>query len=376
MKWIEKLLDTLKLDDTNTKVSEFSQNTCQIPFARNNEKEFLRTIKKYWETSDYNSQLINYRHPTLSELKEYAKADVLSCFTKSRTNEKLSDFRLSQLEITNWHIFFNELLHDKYIRYANSKEILSSYLLKDLKIIADSLGVKKSGRKADLVQRIYESVSENELDDILSDEILFIIDEKGKDYLKINNDLAMLRPHASLGISLSEFIDNRFIQGRKRNFYDTMFQALSNQKRYYGNIKNYGMMSMVCLHIYDIMFEEYEHTEHNVPIDVLLLNYIEHLYLQTCLIYEAKSLSEGIMPYANNITYMSMPRIKTNLTKFSEYKKLLNFKAVFANKPPSFLTKGEFIKYIEEYFCSSMFDYSKWDDILRSRFSKYVNLLT
>ncbi len=356
MNWIEKLLDILKIDDSIDIVKE---------------KDFFRFIKKYWETSACGVELFPCRNPGLHELNEYAKADVLSCFMKPRTNEKLSDFRLSQLEITNWHIFFNELLHDGYIRYANSKEILSSYLLKDLKIIADSLGVKKSGRKAELVQRICESISKNELDDMLSGEIRFIIDEKGKEYLKINNDLAMLRAHTILDVSLSEFMDNRFIQGRKRNFYDTMFQALSNQKRYYSFIKNYSAMSLTCLHIYEIMSEEYRKTEHSVPIDVLLLNCIEHLYIDTCLPWQAKHLSEGIVPHVDCIF---MPRIKTDLSDFYEYKELINFNVVFANKPPSFLKKEDFISFVNNFFETSIFDYSKWDELLRNNFKKYLKL--
>lgn len=166
-------------------------------------------------------------------------------------------------------------------------------------------------------------------------------------------------------------MDNRFIQGRKREFYDTMFQSLSNQKSYYSSIKNYGAMSITCLHIYEIMSEEYRKTEHNVPIDVLLLNYIEHLYIDTCFTWEAKHLSEGIVPHVDCIY---MPRIKADLSDFFEYKGIINFNVVFANKPPSFLKKEDFISFINSFFETSIFDYTKWDNLLRNNFKEYTKL--
>lgn len=337
----------------------------------------LLAIKKYWSTFSYDRSLMNYRQPSASEMKEYAKANVISAFETARSNDNFSVFFLGQINVTNWYVFFDELLRNGYIRRANSKEILASYTLKDLKIIAESIGTKKTGRKADLIERICESVPSNELNDMMDmmdEEILFIASEKGRQYLSLNNDFAMLRRHAICQVSLSEYIDNRFIGGVKRNFYDTMFQALSTQKRYYSMNKNYSSMSLVCLHIYNIMLEEYERTERNVPIDVMLLNYMEHLYLKTCLVYEAESLSEGVRPYYNNILYIHMPHINVSLSKFNDCKDLINFKAVFSDKPPSFLGKECFIAFITEFFNTSMFNYSKWDEILQDNFQKYMKL--
>lgn len=125
-------------------------------------------------------------------------------------------------------------------------------------------------------------------------------------------------------------------------------------------------MSIVCLHIYDIMFEEYQQTNHNVPIDILLENYITYLYLCTCLINETTILSQGIISYTC-IEHILMPRINASLANFQEFQKFINYNAVFVNKPPSFLKQ-------EDFFNTSMLDYSKWDKLLQDNFTKYLKL--
>ena len=333
------------------------------------------SIKKYWDVNCYDNQFANYnyRSATMNELREYAKADVLSCFVKPRSNDSFSDFHLSQISITNWYVFFDELFADGYIRRTNSKETLSFYTVNDLKVIADSIGIKKTGKKPELIQRICESISIIELEELLENNYLFIISEKGKHYLSTQDDLVMLRSHITSGVSLPEFIDNRFVKGVKRNFYNTMFHALCNQKQFYYSNKNFKMMSIVCLHIYDIMFEEYQQTNHNVPIDILLENYITYLYLCTCLINETTILSQGIISYTC-IEHILMPRINASLANFQEFQKFINYNAVFVNKPPSFLKQEDFFSFIEDFFNTSMLDYSKWDKLLQDNFTKYLKL--
>lgn len=340
-----------------------------------NTQDLLHSIKKYWDVNCCNNQFANYdyRSATMDELRDYAKADILSCFVKPRNNDSFSDFRLSQIGVTNWYVFFDELFTDGYIRHTDSKETLSSYTVKDLKIVADSIGIKKTGKKAELIQRVCESISITELEEILENNYLFIISEKGKHYLSTQDDLVMLRSHITSGVSLPEFIDNRFVKGIKRNFYNTMFRALCDQKNFYYSNKNFSMMSIVCLHIYDIMFEEWKQTSHNVPIDILLENYMTYLYLCTCLINETTSLSQGLISYTC-IEHILMPRINASLANFLEFKEFINYRAVFVNKPPSFLKKEEFISFIEEFFNTSMLDYSKWDKLLQDHFTKYLKL--
>lgn len=331
-------------------------------------------IKKFWESHGNNYAIRNYRSPSYKEIMEYATADILSCFEKPRNNESFSDFRLSRLNITNWYRFFEKLLSLGYIREADASETLGSYTLKELKIIADSIGIKKSGKKSELIERICNSLSKKELIQITQDENLFIISEKGKNYLSYHSDLALLSFHSAFDVSIAEFNDKRFVGGRKRNFYDTMFQVLNEQKFFYQRHENFNTVSIICLRIYEIMVEEFERSEHNVPIDVMLTNYMECLYLHICFPWEAQEIADGGSLY--NISCISLPTIKPSLEKFQDYKSLINFNAVFYNKPPGFMTKDNFIDMINEFFDTPMFDYSKWNNLLQSNFKKYMKLFS
>lgn len=369
MNIFDALLDKFKLE--STREIENSQVEHQKPENSINGTTLPITIKRYWISCKPDHRLRNYREPSYDEMAEFAKADVLSCFEKPRNNESLSDFHLGKIGVTNWYNFFDVLFYSGYLRKATISESLNSCTLKELKILADSIGVKKSGKKSDLVERICAVFSENDLNKIIPED-LFIISEKGKEYLNAQEDLVLLSTHAIFDVSLSEFNDKRFIGNRKRNFYDTMFQVLNEQKYFYEINKNYLALTVVCFRIYDIMVEEFECTEHNVPIDILLTNYIEYLYLCTCLPSEARNLVEDISVY--DVSHISLPTIKTNLAKFQDYKSLINFNVIFANKPPSFMTKKEFINMINEIFDTPLFDCSKWNKILQNNFKKYMFL--
>ena len=337
MNIIEKFLDLLKLESTremerakkdfpndfvcDRQAVDQANPDFQENFSNKSNALTLLSIKKFWKTHEQNYINRMYRRASANEIEEYAKADVISCFEKPRNNESLSDFRLSQIGITNWYRFFDKLFYSGYLREATAKEVLSSYTLKELKTIAESIAVKKTGKKAELIERICASLSQEELNEIVQEENLFTISEKGREYLTYHSDLAQLRSHAVFDVSLAEFNDKRYIGGRKRNFYDTMFQVLSEQKNFYQINNNYDSMSVVCNRIYDIMLEEFERTEHHVPVDIMLLNYMEALYLAICFSWEVRNLKNGI---TCDIHCISLPTIKTSLAKFSDYKSLIN----------------------------------------------------
>lgn len=352
-------------------ITQFLDSLCLVNV--NNEKNLTLSINAYWKTHQPDHAAINYRSASASEMREYARSDVISCFKKPRNSEGLSDFHMGQIGITNWYSFFKEIYQEGYIRKATPEETLVSYALKELKIIAESIGVKKSGKKAEIVDRLCNSLSVEELKEIAQEKNLFIISKKGQEYLSYQGDLAQLRTHAIYDVSLAEFNDKRYIGNRKRNFYDTMFQVLSEQKNFYHINNNYSSMSVVCNRIYDIMLEEFERTEHHVPIDVMLLNYMEALYLHICFSWEIRNMKDGIIC---DIHYISLPTIKPSLSKFGDYKSLINYNAVFANKPPGFMTKDNFIDMINEFFDAPMFDYSKWNNLLQSNFKKYMKLFS
>lgn len=377
----DKILDYMNLNNwVDGKYHAPNKNTSHNTFSSKHfspmsVKEFnhLSVIKNYWESNPYTYASRSYREPSFAEIQEFAKAIVLSGFESARTPDSFSNNILFQLRITNWNNYFSVLFKDGYIRKANTLETLNSCTLQELKSTAEHLSIKKTGKKSELSQRIYDTLSNEQKKRILSSKNFFILTEKGTNYLLSQSDYVLLWKHKNYNISLSEFNDKRIPDGfHKRSFYDTMFQVLTERIFYYECSKSYDILSIEYLHVYEIMFEEFTKTDAAVPLDVALSYYIEYLYLMTCFPRFATFGANGI--YAHNFDYIQLPKIPTDILKLSDYKGLINFNVIFSNKPPSFLYQEEFISYVNEIFDSSMFDSQKWNQKVQARLYYYSQL--
>lgn len=372
----DKILNAFNMDNweknknNQLQRNQHSQNA-SISF---DEKQLLISIRSFWQTSTCDYYHRFYREPSFQEIQEFAKVDILSCFTKARTINNFSYSRLHQLGITNWHKYFSILLQDGYVRRANCLEILNSYTLADLKILADSFGLKKSGKKADLAQRICDSLSPDEGKDISCEEELFILTEKGREFLSYQEDYILLRRgRQKYDVSLSEFNDYRMPNGyEQRDFYDTIFQILCDRIFYYQCNKDYAILSVEHLRVFELLIDEQEHTHRNVPLDIALSHYIEYLYLLSCLPSTARYVTEGLC--LHNIKSPTLPNPHVYIYKLRTYKDYINYASIFANNPPSFFMPNEFIQYINDLFDSPIFDNEKWNQLLQNRLYNYSKL--
>ena len=370
MKIIEKLLDALNLEKMEQRRIAKAKNSAQP-----NDMELLLKIKAFWETHEYSYCSPESRQANRGEIYEYALTYALSCFAKPRHSNEMSPFHLGSIGITNWPAFFSDISQNGYIRPAAAEEVLSTYTVKELKIIADSLGIKKSGKKMDLIDEIQIFATDDMIDNITSDSDLYILADKGAEYISSREDYVLLEKHAVCDISLSEFNDHRIICGRRRNFYDTMFQALSDKAFKLNLCHCFDKLAITEMHIYNILIEEATLTEHTPHIDVAIRHYLEYLYLLLCFSRDASFLTnEGV--FYRDASGIRLPHINNNLIDFKDYFKYINYNVIFSNKPPCFLTDHEFITMVEEFLNTPIFDYDKWNLILQNRFSEYIKLFT
>lgn len=334
-------------------------------------------IFSYWSQHNYSRNNYKYyREPSFTEKSEYALIEILSCFSKgARGFDNFSPTLLSNLEITNIQSYLKKLADKKYLTRANLTETLTaSYTVKDLKIIADSLGIKKSGKKFELIQRIEEELSSQQIEQILKDNEFYVISDKGKEKLIGNEDYIPLHRYLYL-VSLAEFNDSRIPEGGRhpRNFYDNMFQILSNRKfffEYHGNFEDTGL---AALELGNLMLEEYKKTSHNVPLDVVLTNYVEYIYLCSCFCFHVNCVLEYKL-YSNNYAGYILPNPIKDIKLLSHQEPYIDYGFILPNKPPSFLTHEEFKKYIHEMLSSPNFDKQKWDAKIQNRVKEFDNI--
>ena len=378
--FFDKILDALKLE--NLFPGKYQSESILDPIADNiytciDSNQQLLLVKNYWLlNNDYIKSEITYRSTSFKEKKDFALIDILSCFSKGvRNPDNFSPIILGELGITNWNTYFNNLVKQDYLRSANINEILNAnYSLNDLKVIADSVGVSKKGKKAELAARIAPLLPAEQIGQMLNETNLYSISTKGEQVLIGNEDYILFHKYRHI-VSLAEFNDNRFPDGaHRRNFYDTMFQALSNRLFFYETNRNWGLLCITHLNIYNLLIDESKKTDHSIHYDVILNHYIEFLYLSTCFC-QLICLATKDKIFSNSLGGYALPQPDAHVYKLAAYESSVNYEVIFCNKPPSLLTNEEFKSYIHELLNAPMFDKSKWDRLLQKRVSDFYLLI-
>ena len=341
-----------------------------------NTDQLLINIKNYWQNMSCSNIDLRYRPSTISEKKDFALVDIISYFSKgARTPDTISPLLLSELGITNWNNYFYNLLKDEYLQRASIIEILlADYTMNDLKIIADSVGTKKTGKKFDLAERISHLLPPDQIIQIQTEANLYSVSEKGKQLLAMNNDYVLFHKYRHM-ISLAEFNDNRIPDGiNKRNFYDTMFQALTNRIYFFELNHNFNLLCVAHINIYNLLLQEVKKTNHKIHYDVILSHYIEFLYLSTCFC-QLICLATKNKIFSNSLGEYVLPQPDAYIYKLADYESTINYELIFCNKPPSLLTNQEFKSYVHELLNEPMFDNGKWNSLLQKRVRDFYKLL-
>ena len=153
-----------------------------------------------------------------------------------------------------------------FIREATAKESLSQLKVSELKSILSELGLKTTGKKDELLKRIKESASEEDLSSRILDR-RYALTEAGEKELQVNQYVPYMHSHKYYDISMtrmcilvnkhsnmlyrdllwSEFnrLLGEYIQsgniGLYRNTRYNMFQFLMEEKRYSSAFENLAM---------------------------------------------------------------------------------------------------------------------------------------
>lgn len=375
MTFMRKILDALNMENWNANNSTGEKKYFN-PNSEDNYETYVSKIKDYWLKTNCASTDIRYRTTSFKEKQKFALIDVLSSFSTGAKNpDDFSTHILSEIGITNWNHYFKTLLRNNYVQQANITEtLIANHSLNDLKIIADSIGVKKSGKKAELAERISHSLAPNQINQILGESNLYSIAENGKQLLIDNEDYVLFHKYRHM-ISLAEFNDNRFPDGvHSRNFYDTMFQALSNRLFFYESSHNWEQLCITHINIYNLLMDEAKKTNHTIHYDVILCHYLEFLYLSTCF---CRSMCYAVKDkiFSNSLGRYTLPQPDTHIYQLADYEPSVNYEFIFCNKPPSLLTNEEFISFVHELLNAPMFNKGKWDNLLQKRARDLFNLI-
>jgi len=193
--------------------------------------------------------------------------------SKIRDNNQYSLYFEGQYGIVNINRLHQWLYEQGYLRQAVLCEALSLYKVTELKTILESLGLKKSGNKPDLIDRVINNISDDEKSRILNECEHLFLTEKGRAFLEENEDYVMYH-RKSYDVSFDEFNRHRILQGRKRKFYDTIFQALNEKAFTYQYNQWFSKLEMIYFNLSEVLYDEGRY-------DLALQNTLFRLYFST-----------------------------------------------------------------------------------------------
>lgn len=245
----------------------------------------------------------NYRDITFTGRRDLDIPEVTLCATillngsvngsMIRSNNHYALYFEGRYGVVNISTLHKWLYEQGYLREATLSEALSLYKVSELKIILDSLGLKKSGNKSDLIDRITTVLDDDEKSRILSQCRHLFLTQKGLAFIDENSDYDMWH-RKSYGVTFKEFNEHRILQGRKRQFYDTIFQALNEKAYVYQSKQYFSELEMIYYNLSEVLYDEGQY-------DLSLRYTILRLYFSTNL---------ASHPYCFDLSYIKHTGIK------------------------------------------------------------------
>lgn len=299
MSFISKILDALKMESTrkmeNTadrsdKHKEMSVSEAHTEIVRANKLADVtnKIIDKEKEAIAYNDRVYEDYRPVmcrtitftgnnfLEPAVQACAALIISGSAKKGEKIKPNDYYkyfenlYGVINIRKLHIWLYE---NGYLRNATPKEVLNLYKVDELKIILDSMGLKKNGNKPSLIDRIAENLDDSMKEKLSNECDRYFRSEKGERFLAENQDFVMFHKN-QYGLSFQEFCEHHILQGRKRKFYDTVFHAL-NQRVSTWQAKRYiSQLEWVYHNLSNILYDEEKY-------ELSLQNALYSLYFST-----------------------------------------------------------------------------------------------
>lgn len=162
--------------------------------------------------------------------EEYAMEMLLGGHLKGREigNGYIVAF-MYECQITNPEKLDKWLLNNDYLRKPTIKETLSRYKVLELKQILTKKGMKVTGKKAELIERIISELSESDISTLLKSDKRYFLSEKGLKHYYDNIDLEELHRHWNYRIPLNDYFKYRKTNGVIRNFYEIAYLALKER---------------------------------------------------------------------------------------------------------------------------------------------------
>lgn len=276
MTFMKKLIDILNMDNWGNKSTSAKPNSVGVFNHNKFYEEYKPTFRKSIAFTGN-----NFSEPAVEACAALIISGSVKRGEKIKPNDYYSYFErlYGVVNIQKLHIWLYE---NNYLRNATPKEALNLYKVDELKTILDSMGLKKNGNKQSLIDRITENIDDSMKKKLSIECDRYFRSEKGERFLTENQDFVMFHKN-QYGLSFQEFCEHRILQGRKRKFYDTIFNALS-QKAYEYQVKGYvSQLEWIYHNLSEVCYNQAKNSKNSKDklYTLSLENALYRLYLST-----------------------------------------------------------------------------------------------
>lgn len=193
---------------------------------------------------------------------DYIKTIFLHMFKKRpyKEDDSFPEYFYYEYGIINIPMYFNELKDEGLITLSHPEEVLGLMKVSELKDILSERGLKKNGKKSELIEYILLHINVNELP--IMNENYFSLSQTGKEYIEIHHDYIVLKQHPEWGIHPWEYQNEKSKTNGAKNFNEIILSLL-NTKILNANMATFDYSQLQDLYIssYRLFWDEECYTD-------------------------------------------------------------------------------------------------------------------
>ncbi len=144
-----------------------------------------------------------------------------------KEDDSFPEYFYYEYGIINIPMYFNELKDEGLITLSHPEEVLGLMKVSELKDILSERGLKKNGKKSELIEYILLHINVNELP--IMNENYFSLSQTGKEYIEIHHDYIVLKQHPEWGIYPWEYQSEKDKSNGTKDFNEIILSLLNSK---------------------------------------------------------------------------------------------------------------------------------------------------
>ena len=365
----QKLLDMLKLQgtrDTESGITNeeikrdaevLSKQSSAISHPRNSSSALQHSFADLSANTNTHITSFNASH------KEYAIALLLKNYgNASPLPDYYPQYYSRECGLTNPALLHQQLISEGYLVRSSILEELRTLKITELKQILQSCGLKVTGKKAELVDRILTNVDVEDLHSFFQSETpCYSLSAKGTEFLKNHEDYIRFHRYTKFGISFDEYERTKTLLSSTTCEETLIF--LYTQKK--NNDKYNRLYHVILSQLYDANGDPANALHEFLIVKYFDINYINAFqWLNNELQYtNTHEATQRIFESQKNCNALS-PENVAYIVRHSNVYSRITVDNIYREYPLDNLlvTESQFCSMISEMEKESFFDVSKWNN--------------